>query len=120
MYDSSQHLLSIKHVYATLSAETERTPVNDKLRMLPSIDGLLLGFDDAVETYGHQAITEALREVIQDRRKRIISGQSASTDEYSIRQAAKRILQIGGGPPTTTGVQSHWHGPALQSRARRM
>lgn len=94
MYDSSQHVISIKHVYATLSAETEPTPVNDKLRMLPSIDGLLLGFDDAVETYGHQAITEALREVIQDRRKRIISGQSASTDEYSIRQAAKRILQI--------------------------
>jgi L-seryl-tRNA(Ser) seleniumtransferase len=66
--------------------------------MLPSIDRLLLGFDDAVETYGHLAVTEALREVIQDRRKRIISDQSASTDENSIRQAAGRILRLRAAP----------------------
>lgn len=62
--------------------------------MLPSIDGLLLGFDDAIETYGRPAVTRALREVTQDRRNRIASGQSASTGEDSIRQAALRILQI--------------------------
>jgi L-seryl-tRNA(Ser) seleniumtransferase len=77
-----------------LSAETKRTPGNDKLRMLPSIDGLLLGFGDAVEIYGHRAVTQALREITEDRRKRIVSGQPASTDEDSIRQAARRMLQI--------------------------
>jgi len=94
LYDYLQYQTRIKHAYGTLSAETDPTPGNDKLRMLPSIDGLLLGFVDAVETYGHKAVTEALREVIQDRRKRIISGQSASTDENSIRQAAGRVLQL--------------------------
>jgi len=94
LYDSLQYRIKIKHVYGTLSAETDPTPGNNKLRMLPSIDGLLLGLNDAVETYGHQAVTEALREVIRDRRQRIISGQPASTDEDSIRQAASRILQV--------------------------
>ncbi len=75
-----------------MSAENDPVPGNDKLRELPSIDRLLVEFDDAVETFGHQAVADALREVISDRRKRIIAGQPSSTDEDSIRQAAGRIL----------------------------
>lgn len=73
--------------------DRRRTSHKDKLRMLPSIDRLLLGIDDAVEVYGHHAVTKALREVIQERRKRIINGRSSNTDEYSIRQAACQILE---------------------------
>ena len=73
--------------------ERKRKSHKDKLRMLPSIDRLLLGIDDAVEIYGHQAVTKALREVIQERRKRIINGRFSNTDEDSIRQAACQILE---------------------------
>ena len=65
---------------------------NDKLRRLPSIDRLLAGLDDAVEQWGHKAVTAALREVIQDRRKQITAGNSPETDEISIGQAAQQIL----------------------------
>jgi len=75
------------------SVDSKRTPNNDKLRTLPSIDALLLGFDDAVEQYGHQAVTAALREVIQDRREQITAGNSPGTDEDSIKQAARQLLQ---------------------------
>ena len=61
--------------------------------MLPSIDRLLLGFDDAVEQYGHQAATAALREVIQDRRQQIIAGNSPRADEVSIKKAARQLLE---------------------------
>jgi L-seryl-tRNA(Ser) seleniumtransferase len=63
-----------------------------KLRALPSIDRLLLGFGDAVEQYGHQEVTGALREVIQERRDKIAAGQSPGTDEPSITNDARQIL----------------------------
>ncbi len=63
------------------------------LRMLPSIDRVLLGFNEAVEQYGHQAVTAALREVIEDCRIQITAGNSPSTDEVSIKRAARQILQ---------------------------
>lgn len=63
-----------------------------KLRALPSIDRLLLGCGDAIEQYGHQEVTAALREVIQERREKIAAGHSADTDEPSITAAARQIL----------------------------
>jgi len=61
--------------------------------MLPSVDRLLLGFDDALDAYGHHAVTAALREVIQDRREQIAAGHSPGTDEDSIKQAVRQVLQ---------------------------
>ena len=78
-----------------LNVDDNNTPPTDKLRALPSIDRLLTGFDDAVASYGHDAVTDALRAVIDDRRQRILAGQSPSTDEDSIREAARRILAAG-------------------------
>jgi L-seryl-tRNA(Ser) seleniumtransferase len=78
-----------------LNVDDNNTPRKDKLRALPSIDRLLTGFDDAVTSYGHDAVTDALRAVIDDRRQRIIAGQSPSTDEDSVREAARRILAAG-------------------------
>ncbi len=63
-----------------------------KLRALPSIDRLLLGFGDAVEQFGHREVTGALREVIQERRKQISAGHSPGTDEISITEDARQIL----------------------------
>ncbi|MGI9205212.1 MAG: L-seryl-tRNA(Sec) selenium transferase [Woeseiaceae bacterium] len=83
-----------------MSAETDKLPDKDKLRALPSIDRLLLGFGSTVEKYGHMATTVALREVIQNRRERIIAGHPSSTDEDSIRQAAERILETRAPPET--------------------
>lgn len=76
-----------------MSVENDRTSTKARLRMLPSIDRVLLGFDEAVEQYGHQAVTAALREVIQDCRRQIIAGNSPSLDEVSIKQAAQQLLQ---------------------------
>jgi L-seryl-tRNA(Ser) seleniumtransferase len=70
----------------------------DKLRLLPSVDRLLLGFKDTVEQYGHQAVTAALREVLQDCRKRIIAGDLSSADEMAIKQAALQMLKAHGIP----------------------
>ena len=75
-----------------LNVDDKNTPGKDKLRALPSIDRLLAGFDGAVGTYGHEKVADALRAVIEDRRERILAGQSPSTDEDSIREAAGRIL----------------------------
>ena len=75
-----------------LNVDDNNTPPTDKLRALPSIDRLLAGFDDAIRSYGHDVVTDALRAVIDDRRQRILAGQSPSTDEDSVREAARRIL----------------------------
>ena len=77
-----------------LNVDSKSTPNKDKLRMLPSVDRLLLGFDQAIEQYGHKATTAALREALQDIRARIVSGAPSSTDEAAIRQDALRMLQI--------------------------
>jgi L-seryl-tRNA(Ser) seleniumtransferase len=78
--------------------ESEHTIDKDKLRMLPSVDQLLLGFDDAVATYGHQAVTAVLREVLQGSRERIIAGDQSSTDGVTIKQAALQMLQDNASP----------------------
>ena len=78
-----------------LDVDDDKTPDKDKLRALPSIDRLLTGLDDAVASHGHDAVTGALRAVIDDRRRRIIAGQSPSTDADSVRDAARRILAAG-------------------------
>lgn len=72
---------------------SKRTPHKDKLRLLPSVDRLLLGFDEAIEIYGHKAAAAGLREALQDSRARIVSGESSSTDEVEIREAALKTLQ---------------------------
>ena len=78
-----------------LNMDDNKTPGKDKLRALPSIDRLLTGFDDAIAAYGHDRVTAALRAVIDDRRERILAGQSPSSDEDSVREAARRILAAG-------------------------
>ena len=78
-----------------LNVDDKNTPGKDKLRALPSIDRLLAGFDDVVDAYGHEVVTNALRTVIDDRRARILAGQSPSTEEDSVRAAARRIISAG-------------------------
>jgi L-seryl-tRNA(Ser) seleniumtransferase len=73
--------------------DSKRTTLNDQLRMLPSVDRLLLGFDEAIEEYGHQATTAALRKTLQDCRDCIASGEPTSTDESEIRSNAMKFLR---------------------------
>ncbi|MCH8059189.1 MAG: L-seryl-tRNA(Sec) selenium transferase [Proteobacteria bacterium] len=65
---------------------------------MPSVDRLLLGFDEAIEQFGRKATTSALREALGDRRKRIVSGEPSSTDEIAIRQTALKMLRDGAAP----------------------
>jgi L-seryl-tRNA(Ser) seleniumtransferase len=74
------------------SVKKKRPPINETFRELPSVDRLLLGFGDAVEQFGHQEVTGALREVIQQRREQISAGHSPGTDETSITEDARQIL----------------------------
>lgn len=78
--------------------DSERTPYKDRLRKLPSVDRLLLGFDEAIEQFGRKATTSALREALGDSRKRIVSGEPSSTDEIAIRQTALKMLRDGAAP----------------------
>ena len=75
-----------------LSVDSKRTPPKDELRKLPSVDRLLLGFAEAIDTYGHKAAAAALREVLQDSRAKIVSGELSNTDEAAIKQAALKML----------------------------
>jgi len=75
------------------SVDSKRTPQKDQLRKLPSVDRLLSGCADAVDTYGHQAVTAALREALQDSRARIVAGETSSSDDAAIKQAALNMLQ---------------------------
>lgn len=76
-----------------MSSDSLHTTHKDKLRNLPSIDRLLLEFDEATMQYGHRATTLALRETLDEFRVQIMSGSSIRTDEAAIRQTALRVLQ---------------------------
>ncbi len=65
----------------------------DRLRQLPSVDRLLLESKNVVAQYGHQSVTLALRDVLQECRDLIIAGKSPASDEESIMQAATLKLQ---------------------------
>jgi L-seryl-tRNA(Ser) seleniumtransferase len=78
-----------------LNVDDNDRPLKDKLRALPSVDRLLSGCDDEIAVFGHPSVTDALRAVIDDRRERIVAGQSPSSDADSIREAARRILLAG-------------------------
>ena len=68
-------------------------PDKNKLRELPSVDRLLTGLDDAVETFGHDATVAALRQVLADVRVRVMSGEENTPGEPAIRQAALDVLR---------------------------
>ena len=72
---------------------SKQTPQKDRLRELPSVDKLLLDFDDAIDEFGHKAATNALRKVLDDRRARIVSGDSSETDAVTLRSSALAILK---------------------------
>ena len=48
----------------------------DQLRQLPSVDKLVLESEETVAEYGHQAVTLAIRDVLQEIRELIIGGDS--------------------------------------------
>lgn len=75
------------------SLKKKRPPRNEKFRELPSVDRLLSGFADAVDEYGHQATTVALREAIEDCRGQISAGASPDTSDATILAAATAKLQ---------------------------
>lgn len=66
---------------------------SDGLRKLPSVDRLLHGSKNVVAQYGHQAVTLALREVLQDCRELILAGDPLVPDEESIKKAAEQKLR---------------------------
>jgi len=76
-----------------MSEKTIHTPFKDQLRKLPSVDRLLLGFEEAIQRYGHQATTTALREALEHSRAQITAGNPSSTDEAAIKQTALKRLQ---------------------------
>lgn len=73
--------------------DNDLTNHRDKLRRLPSVDKLLHECGDAVQQYGHQAVTDALRSVLDDRRKAIVAGEMTNTDSNSVRKAAEQALE---------------------------
>lgn len=93
MYYSLQIQTRTNAACPPLNAETDKIPGKDKLRLLPSIDRLLLGSGTAVEKHGHRAVTAALRDVIQNCREQIIAGDTPDIDETSIMQAAQQLLK---------------------------
>lgn len=76
-----------------MSVERRPTRPVDQLRLLPSIDQLLLVSGDTIELYGRQATTSALREVTAELRNRLIAGDSPDIAEGAILQSAKLALQ---------------------------
>jgi len=76
-----------------MSEKTIHTSFKDQLRKLPSVDRLLLGFEEAIQRYGHQATTTALREALEHSRAQITAGNPSSTDEAAIKQTALKRLQ---------------------------
>ncbi len=65
----------------------------DKLRQLPSVDGLLHESPDLTAIYGHQAATNAFRDVLQACRQAIIAGDLSTSSPHAIVQSAKQQLQ---------------------------
>ena len=82
-----------------LDVDNDLTHHKDKLRALPSVDKLLQECGDAVQQYGHQAVTTALRAVLDDRRKAIVSGETPSIDAGSVKLAAQQALENQETPP---------------------
>jgi len=64
-----------------------------RLRQLPSVDRLLLESKNVVAQYGHQMVTLALRDTLQECREHIIAGETSVPDEESIKQAAELKLR---------------------------
>jgi len=62
------------------------------------VDRLLLGFDEAIETFGHKATVTALRQTLDESRARIVAGENRVPDESGIRQAALQKLQHSAAP----------------------
>lgn len=73
--------------------ENDSENYKDRLRQLPSVDRLLLESKNVVAQYGHQAVTLALREVLQECRQLIVSANASIHDEASIMQAAEQKLR---------------------------
>ena len=53
---------------------------------------------DVVDQFGHSAVSSALRNVLDDSRKRIVSGEAALVDVASVKEETQRILLTGSTP----------------------
>jgi len=63
-----------------------------RLRALPSIDSLLQQMDSELERWGHELLTDTLREILSGLRSEISSGSLPDTSIESIREHLYRIL----------------------------
>lgn len=72
--------------------DSEGVNLQQRLRQLPSIDGLLAGMPEEVERWGHRQLTESLRQRISELREDISAGNTPDTSMDSIRQSVVENL----------------------------
>ncbi len=66
--------------------------IQQQLRQLPSVDALLSGMPDELARWGHEQVTQSLRDLLSQLRNEITAGSSPDVSPEVIRQSATAAL----------------------------